>query len=214
MEARYVLPAIVERSSFGDYSMDPYSKLLSNRIVMLGSTVDDTAANDVMAQLLYLDYENPDREISLLINSPGGSLTAMTAIYDTMRYINADIQTVCLGQAGSAAALLLAAGTAGKRAMLPNARVVIHQPALDVSQGQTSDLEIQAREMIRLRALMEELLARHTGQSRERVRADIDRDTILGGAEAIAYGLIDHVIMPRRGPERHDFPEVVASGAR
>jgi ATP-dependent Clp protease protease subunit len=192
------LPTIIERFSFGEYSIDPYSKLLSDRIVMLGTAVDDTAANDVMAQLLYLDHDQPDREISLLINSPGGSLTAMTAIYDTMRYVNADIQTVCLGQAGSAAALLLAAGTPGKRAMLPNARVVIHQPVLDMSQGATSDLEIQAREIIRLRGLMEELLARHTGQSRERVRADIDRDTILGGSDAIAYGLVDALIPARK----------------
>jgi ATP-dependent Clp protease protease subunit len=193
-----LLPTIVERASFGEYSIDPYSKLLADRIVMLGTTVDDVAAGGVMAQLLYLDHDQPDRDISLLINSPGGSLTAMTAIYDTMRYVNADIQTVCLGQAGSAAALLLAAGTPGKRTMLPNARVVIHQPALDVSQGQTSDLEIQARELTRLRVLMEELLARHTGQSRERVRADIDRDTILGGPEAIAYGLIDALIPARK----------------
>jgi ATP-dependent Clp protease protease subunit len=206
------LPTIVERSSFGEYSMDPYSKLLSDRIVMLGTAVDDTAANDVMAQLLYLDHDQPDRDISLLINSPGGSLSAMTAIYDTMRYVNADIQTVCLGQAGSAAALLLAAGTPGKRAMLPNARVVIHQPALDVSQGATSDLEIQAREIIRLRGLMEELLATHTGQSRDRVRADIDRDTILSGPEAITYGLVDVLIRPRRALDRHNFPEAVVSG--
>ena len=192
------LPTIVERSHFGEYSIDPYSKLLGDRIVMLGTAVDDTAANDVMAQLLYLDHDQPDRDISLLINSPGGSLTAMTAIYDTMRYVNADIQTVCLGQAGAAAALLLAAGTPGKRTMLPNARVVIHQPALDVSQGATGDLEIQAREIIRLRGLMEELLAGHTGQSRERVRADIDRDTILGGPEAIAYGLVDALIPARK----------------
>jgi ATP-dependent Clp protease, protease subunit len=192
------LPTIVERSSYGDYSIDPYSKLFSDRIVMLGSAVDDPAANDVMAQLLYLDHENPDRDISLLINSPGGSLTAMTAIYDTMCFVAADIQTVCLGQAGSAAALLLAAGTPGKRTMLPNARVVIHQPALDVSQGQTSDLEIQAHEISRLRALMEELLVRHTGQGRERIRADIDRDTILGGPEAIAYGLVDALIPTRK----------------
>jgi ATP-dependent Clp protease protease subunit len=192
------LPTFVERTSFGEYPTDPYSKLLSDRIVVLGTAVDDAAANDVMAQLLWLDHDNPDRDISLLINSPGGSLTAMTAIYDTMRYVNADIQTVCLGQAGAAAALLLAAGTPGKRTMLPNARVVIHQPALDVSQGRTSDLEIQAREIIRLRALMEELLARHTGQRPERVRTDIDRDTVLGGPEAIAYGLVDGLIPARK----------------
>jgi ATP-dependent Clp protease protease subunit len=195
---RYVLPSIVERSSRGEYAIDPYSKLLSDRIIFLGTPVDDTAANDVMAQLLYLDYDNPDRDISIYINSPGGSITAMTAIYDTMQLVAADIQTVCLGQAESAAAILLAAGTPGKRMMLPNARLVIHQPAMDVSQGQTSDLEIQAREILRSRAVMTEILAAHTGQSPERVRTDLERDTILTGPQALAYGFVDELTRPRK----------------
>ena len=200
MNGRYVLPTIVERTSRGEYAVDPYSKLLADRIIFLGAPVDDTSANDVLAQLLYLDYNQPERDISIYINSPGGSVTAMMAIYDTMRYISSDIQTVCLGQAGSAAALLLAAGTPGKRMMLPHARVVIHQPALDVRQGQASDLEIQAREILRMRTAMEEILARHTGQSRERVRLDIDRDRILTGPEALAYGLVDELLPAR--PQR------------
>src|SRR5262249_17050730 len=153
----------------GEYSIDPYSKLLSDRIVMLITTVDDTSAGDVIAQLLYLDHEKPERDISLFINSPGGSVTAMMSIYDTMQFVSADIQTVCLGQAASAAALLLAAGTPGKRLILPNARVMVQQPALDISRGPASDLEVQAREVLRMRATVEELLARHTGQARERV---------------------------------------------
>jgi ATP-dependent Clp protease protease subunit len=193
-----MLPTIIERTSHGEYAMDPYSKLLADRIIFLGTSVDDRAANDVMAQLLYLDYDLPDRDISLYINSPGGSITAMTAIYDTMRFVSADIQTVCLGQAASAAAILLAAGTPGKRMMLPNARVVIHQPALDVAQGPTSDLEIQAREILRARTRMVEILAEHTGQSTDRIRADIDRDIILTGADALAYGLVDE-LAPVRG---------------
>jgi ATP-dependent Clp protease, protease subunit len=198
MPARYLLPELVERTSHGEFSTDPYSKLLGDRIVVLGTVVDDTSANDVMAQLLYLDYDHPGRDISLLINSPGGSVTAMLAIYDTMRFICADVQTVCIGQAASAAALLLAAGTPGKRMMLPNARALIHQPALDVSHGPTSDLELQAREVLRMRATMEDLLARHTGQSRDRVRADIERDTVLDGPQAIGYGLVDRLTRSRK----------------
>jgi ATP-dependent Clp protease protease subunit len=198
MNGRHVLPAIVERTSHGEYAVDPYSKLLSDRIIFLGTAVDDTSANDVMAQLLYLDYDKPERDISVYINSPGGSVTAMMAIYDTMRFVSSDIQTVCLGQAASAAALLLAAGTPGKRLMLPNARVVIHQPALEVSQGQGSDLEIQAREVLRMRAAMEEILAEHTGQSRDRIRLDIERDTILTGPDALAYGLVDELLPARK----------------
>jgi ATP-dependent Clp protease protease subunit len=195
---RHFLPTIVERSSRGEYSVDPYSKLLGDRIIFLGTPVDDTAANDVMAQLLYLDYDNPDRDISIYINSPGGSITAMMAIYDTMQLVAADIQTVCLGQAASAAAILMAAGTPGKRMMLPNARLLIHQPAMEVSQGQTSDLEIQAREILRHRAAMEEILAAHTGQSLERVRADLERDTILTGPQALAYGFVDELTRARK----------------
>jgi ATP-dependent Clp protease protease subunit len=192
-----MLPTIIERSARGEYALDPYSKLLADRIVFLGTPVDDRAANDVMAQLLWLDYDNPDRDISLYINSPGGSLTAMTAIYDTMRLVGADIQTVCLGQAVSAAAVLLAAGTPGKRLILPHARVVVHQPSLDVSEGQASDLAIRAREIGRLRAAMEEILVEHTGRTPDRIRADLEREMILSGTEAVEYGYAD-VLAPAR----------------
>jgi ATP-dependent Clp protease protease subunit len=198
MTSRYVLPTIVERTSYGEQVVDPYSKLLADRIVFLGTAIDDTAANDVMAQLLYLDYDLPGRDIAIYINSPGGSVTAMMAIYDTMRFVASDIQTVCLGQAASAAALLLAAGTPGKRMMLPHARVVIHQPTLDVSQGQTSDLDRQAREVLRIRTAMEEILAEHTGHSRDRIRTDIARETVLTGPDAVAYGLVDELLPARK----------------
>jgi ATP-dependent Clp protease, protease subunit len=195
---RHVLPTVVERSSHGEYDMDPYAKLLSERVVFLGTAVNDISANDVVAQLLCLESDNPDKDISLYINSPGGSVTAMMAIYDTMQFVCADVETVCLGQAGSAAAILLAAGTPGKRLMLPHARVVIHQPTMDSGYGPTSDLQIQATEILRVRAVMEALLAAHTGRSRERVRCDIDRDTILTGTEALAYGIVDEVLGSRK----------------
>jgi len=198
VDARHVLPTIIERSSRGEYAVDPYSKLLNDRIIFLGTTLDDTSANDVIAQLLYLDYDGPQRDISMYINSPGGSVTAMMAIYDTMRFVVSDIQTFCLGQAGSAAALVLAAGTRGKRMMLPHARVVLHQPAIEVSQGQTTDLDIQAREVQRMRLAMEEILAEHTGQSHEWIRATLDRETILTGREAIEFGFVDD-LLPVRG---------------
>lgn len=196
--ARSVLPSIVERDGRGITEMDPYSRLLRDRVIFLGAPVDDAAANDVMAQLLYLDYDDPQRDISLYINSPGGSATAMMAVYDTMRFVAADISTVCLGQAVSAAAILLAAGTSGKRLILPNARVVLHQPALEVSQGDTTDLETQARELLRTRDAMEALLALHTGHDRERLRADLDRDLILDAVRAREYGLVDAVIPARK----------------
>ena len=191
------LPNIVERTSRGEYAIDPYSKLLSERVVFLGTAVDDTAANDILAQLLYLDYDKPERDISLYVNSPGGSLTAMMTIYDTMRVLRCDVRTVCLGQASSAAALLLAAGTPGKRMMLPNARVVLHQPRMEVSQGSTSDLAIQARELLRMRTAMEEILAEHTGRDLDQIRRDLDRETILDGSQAVAYGLVD-LLLPVR----------------
>ena len=191
------LPNIVERTSRGEYAIDPYSKLLSERVVFLGTAVDDTAANDILAQLLYLDYDKPERDISLYVNSPGGSLTAMMTIYDTMRVLRCDVRTVCLGQAASAAALLLAAGTPGKRMMLPNARVVLHQPRMEVSQGSTSDLAIQARELLRMRTAMEETLAEHTGRDLDQIRRDLDRETILDGSQAVAYGLVD-LLLPVR----------------
>ena len=171
-EARYVVPSFIEHSSYGTKESNPYNKLFEERIVFLGSQVDDTAANDIMAQLLVLEGLDPDRDITMYINSPGGSFTSLMAIYDTMQYVRPDIQTVCLGQAASAAAVLLAAGTPGKRAALPNARILIHQPATEGIRGQVSDLEIQAREIERVRRQMEETLARHCNVSPEQVRED------------------------------------------
>jgi ATP-dependent Clp protease, protease subunit len=195
--ARYVLPNIIERTSRGEYGMDPYSKLLKERIVFLGVQIDDVSANDVMAQLLYLESEDPDRDINIYINSPGGSFTALTAIYDTMQYIRPDISTFCLGQAASAAAVLLAAGTKGKRFAVPNARILIHQPS-GSGEGQSSDIEIQANEIMRMRALLERMLSEHTGRTEEQVRKDINRDKILTAAEAVDYGLIDEVLKSRK----------------
>jgi ATP-dependent Clp protease, protease subunit len=194
---RYVLPNIIERTSRGEYGMDPYSKLLKERIIFLGVQIDDVSANDVMAQLLFLESEDPDRDINIYINSPGGSFTALTAIYDTMQFIRPDVSTVCLGQAASAAAVLLAAGTKGKRLAVPNARILIHQPS-GSGEGQSSDIEIQANEIMRMRALLEKMLADHTGRTEEQVRRDINRDKILTAAEAVEYGLIDEVIQSRK----------------
>ncbi|WP_329342806.1 ATP-dependent Clp protease proteolytic subunit [Streptomyces sp. NBC_01352] len=197
--ARYVLPEFTERTSYGHKSMDPYSKLLEERIVFLGTQIDDTSANDVMAQFMYLEYQDPDRDISLYINSPGGSFSAMSAIYDTMQYVRCDVETTCLGQAGSSAAVLLAAGTPGKRNLLPGARVVIHQPAVyEPVQGQASDLAIQADELLRVRSRLEELLVKHTHRSPEQVNADIEREKILDAPGALEYGLADRIIPSRR----------------
>lgn len=197
--ARYVLPEFTERTSEGTRTMDPYSKLLSERIIFLGTPIDDAAANDVMAQFIHLEHAAPERDISLYINSPGGSLTAMTAIYDTMRFVSCDVETICLGQAASAAAVLLAAGTPGKRLALPGARVLIHQPSIsEPLQGQTTDLQIQAREMLRSRDMLEEMLALHTGQPRERIAADIERDKIFDAPAAQEYGLIDGLTRNRK----------------
>ena len=197
--ARYVLPEFTERTSSGTRTQDPYSKLLEERIVFLGTQVDETSANDVMAQFMYLEHKEPDRDISLYINSPGGSFSAMTAIYDTMQYVTCDVETICLGQAGSAAAVLLAGGAPGKRFTLPGARMVIHQPGLpEPVEGQASDLAIQADELTRIRARMEEMLARHTGRSREQVTEDIERDKILNAQDAVEYGLVDRIIPSRK----------------
>ncbi|MFD4835744.1 ATP-dependent Clp protease proteolytic subunit [Streptomyces uncialis] len=197
--ARHVLPQFTERTSTGPRTLDPYAKLLAERIVFLGTPVDDTSANDVAAQFMYLEHAAPDRDISLYINSPGGSFAAMTAIYDTMRFVTCDVETICLGQAASAAAVLLAAGTPGKRLALPGARVMIHQPAFpEPLQGQADDLAIQARELQRTRDLLEELLVRHTGQSRERVAADSERDHFLDAPQALAYGLVDRIVPSRK----------------
>ncbi|MGH2400824.1 MAG: ATP-dependent Clp protease proteolytic subunit, partial [bacterium] len=164
----------------------------------LGVQIDDASANDVMAQLICLESMDPDRDIQLYINSPGGSFTALTAIYDTMQYVRPSIQTICMGQAASAAAVLLAAGATGKRMALPNSRIIIHQPATEGGYGQSSDIEIQAREILRMRALLEEMIAEHTGQSVEQVRRDIDRDKILTAEEALDYGLVDQVLGTRK----------------
>jgi ATP-dependent Clp protease protease subunit len=195
---RYIIPTFTERTSYGTRSSDPYSKMFEDRIIFLGVQVDDQSANDVMAQLITLEGTDPDRDITMYINSPGGSYTAMTAIYDTMQYVRPDIQTVCLGQAASAAALILAGGTHGKRLALPNSRILIHQPALGGSQGSGSDLEIQAREILRMRTELEDLLAEHTGQPRDKVSRDIDRDKIMTAEEAKEYGIVDVVLDSRK----------------
>ncbi|MBA3489521.1 MAG: ATP-dependent Clp protease proteolytic subunit [Longispora sp.] len=198
VQNRYILPSFVERTSYGIKESNPYNKMFEERIIFLGVQIDDASANDVMAQLLVLESTDPDRDIVMYINSPGGSFTAMTAIYDTMQFIRPDIQTVCLGQAASAAAVILAAGTPGKRIALPNSRVLIHQPATEGGYGQGSDIEIQAREIMRMRRLLEELIAQHSGQTIEQVSKDIDRDKILTAVDAKAYGLIDTVQSSRK----------------
>ncbi|MEO9014972.1 MAG: ATP-dependent Clp protease proteolytic subunit [Terrimesophilobacter sp.] len=198
-ESRYILPSFEERTAYGYKRQDPYAKLFEDRIVFLGVQIDDASADDVMAQLLVLESQDPDRDIVMYINSPGGSFTAMTAIYDTMQYIRPQIQTVCLGQAASAAAVLLAAGSPGKRLALPNARILIHQPATgDSGRGQASDIEIQAREILRMRTWLEETISHHSNRSPEQVNKDIDRDNILNAAEALEYGLIDQVLTSRK----------------
>ncbi|MCU1412938.1 MAG: clpP [Microbacteriaceae bacterium] len=198
-EARYILPTFEERTAYGYKRQDPYAKLFEDRIIFLGVQIDDASADDVMAQLLVLESQDPDRDIVMYINSPGGSFTAMTAIYDTMQYVRPQIQTVVLGQAASAAAVILAAGTPGMRLALPNARILIHQPAAG-SEGssQASDIEIQAKEILRMREWLEETLSRHSNRTKEQVNKDIDRDNILSGEQALEYGLIDQVLTSRK----------------
>ncbi len=190
----YYIPQWEERTSYGVRRVDPYTKLFEDRIIFLGTPISDDIANAVMAQLLCLQSMDPERPISIYLNSPGGSFTALTAIYDTMRYIKPDVQTICLGQAASAAAVLLAAGTKGKRLALPNSSILIHQPATEGGYGQSSDLEIQAREILRIRSLMENMLAESTGQSVEKISHDIERDKYLTAEEAKEYGLIDDIL--------------------
>ncbi|MEV7188406.1 ATP-dependent Clp protease proteolytic subunit [Kitasatospora sp. NPDC057542] len=197
-EGRYIVPRFVERTTQGIREYDPYAKLFEERIIFLGSQVDDVSANDIMAQLLCLESMDPDREIQMYINSPGGSFTALTAIYDTMQYVKPDITTVCMGQAASAAAVLLAAGTPGKRMALPNARILIHQPYTETGRGQVSDLEIQAKEIFRMREQLEEMLSKHSNKTAEQVRDDIERDKILTAEEAVEYGLVDQIITTRK----------------
>ena len=222
---RYVLPQFSEKTPYGMKTQDPYTKLFEDRIIFMGVQVDDTSADDIMAQLLVLESQDPSRDVMMYINSPGGSMTAMTAIYDTMQYIKPDVQTVCLGQAASAAAILLAAGAKGKRLMLPNARVLIHQPAIDQGFGKATEIEIQAKEealesrlreprsavaelrahcgrrllqtMLRMREWLENTLAKHTGQDVEKIRKDIEVDTFLTAQEAKDYGIVDEVLEHR-----------------
>jgi ATP-dependent Clp protease protease subunit len=208
-QSRYVLPSFVERTSYGVKEMNPYNKLFEERIIFLGVQIDDASANDVMAQLLTLEAIDPDREITMYINSPGGSMTSMMAIYDTMQFIQPEITTCCIGQAASAAAILLAAGTKGKRIALPNSRILIHQPATEGGYGQSSDMEIQANEILRMRSAMEAILARHTGNDEEIIRRDIERDKFLTAAEAKEYGMIDEVLTAlKRGSQK--VPAVVS----
>jgi ATP-dependent Clp protease, protease subunit len=203
----YLVPVVVEQTSRGERSFDIYSRLLKERIVFLGTPLDDTVANLVMAQLLHLESEDPERDINLYINSPGGSVTSLLAVYDTMQYIKPDVVTICMGQAASAAAVLLAAGTKGKRFGLPHSRILIHQPS-GGAEGQSVDIEIQAREILRMRRMLDEILATHTGQPVEKVSRDTDRDFIMTAEEAKAYGLIDDIIESRTTAD-----ELVAAAA-
>lgn len=195
----YLVPTVIEQSIRGERAYDLYSRLLKDRIVMLNTEITDGSASLLVAQLLHLEFEDPDHDISFYINSPGGSVTATLAIYDTMQHIRADVSTVCMGMAASGAAVLLAGGAAGKRFVLPNARILIHQPH-GGAQGQSIDIENQAREIAFLRGRIEQLLAFHTGQTVARIATDTDRDYILGASEAIAYGLVDELLMPHRQP--------------
>ena len=197
--SRVLVPTVIEQSNRGERAFDLYSRLLKDRVVFLTGEIDDAVANLVVAQLLHLESEDAEKDIHLYVNSPGGEMTALFAIYDTMQFVGCDIATTCVGQAASSAAVILAAGAAGKRSTLPHARVLIHQPH-GGAQGQSVDIEIWAREAIAMRDRMVDALARHTGQSTERIQRDIDRDYILRGADAVAYGLVDHVIDHREVP--------------
>ncbi|WP_306185547.1 MULTISPECIES: ATP-dependent Clp protease proteolytic subunit [unclassified Streptomyces] len=194
----HVLPEFTELTSGGRRTMDPYAKLLEERIVLLGTPIDDTSANDVIAQLVHLEHQNPDRDISLYVNSPGGSFEAMAAIHDTMAFVSCDVATVCLGQAVAAAAVLLAAGAPGKRSALPGARMVLRQPSLpEPVEGQVSDLTVRAEELLRVRARLEDMLVRHTGRGPEQVAADLDRERVLDARGALEYGLVDRIVPGR-----------------
>jgi ATP-dependent Clp protease protease subunit len=200
--SNYYVPNVTEVTSRGERVYDLYSRLLKENIIFLGTPIDDTIANLICAQLIHLESENPDKDINIYINSPGGDITALFAIYDTMQFVKNDIATICLGQAASAAAVLLAAGTKGKRLALPHARILLHQPYGQVGYGQVTDLEIAAREILRMRDLLEQILSKHTGQSIERVHADTDRDFVMEAEEAKAYGVIDEVISVRNAADR------------
>jgi ATP-dependent Clp protease, protease subunit len=192
----YLVPTVVEQTSRGERAFDLYSRLLKERIIFLGTPIDDTIANLLMAQLIHLESEDPEKDISLYINSPGGEITALMAIYDTMQYIKPQVQTICIGQAASAAAVLLASGARGKRYALPHARILIHQPHGGAS-GQAVDIEIQAKEITRMRELLDQILAHHTGQTVEKVGTDTDRDFIMGAMEAKEYGIVDEILTNR-----------------
>jgi ATP-dependent Clp protease protease subunit len=196
----YLVPVVVEQTNRGERSFDIYSRLLNERIIFLGTPIDDTVANLVMAQLLHLESEDPDKDIQLYINSPGGSVTALLAIYDTMQYVKPDVATTCMGQAASAAAVLLAAGAKGKRLGLPHSRILIHQPS-GGAEGQSVDIEIQAREILRMRRMLDEILAAHTGQPVEKIGTDTDRDFIMTAEQAKEYGIIDEIIESRAAAE-------------
>ena len=198
--SNYLVPVVVEQTNRGERSFDIYSRLLNERIIFLGTPIDDTVANLVMAQLLHLESEDPDKDIQLYINSPGGSVTALLAIYDTMQYVKPDVATTCMGQAASAAAVLLSAGAPGKRLGLPHSRVLIHQPS-GGAEGQSVDIEIQAREIIRMRRMLDEILATHTGQAVEKIGRDTDRDFIMTASQAKEYGIIDEIIESREAAE-------------
>ena len=200
--SNYYVPNVTEVTSRGERVYDLYSRLLKENIIFLGTPIDDTIAYLICAQLIHLESENPDKDINIYINSPGGDITALFAIYDTMQFIKNDIATICLGQAASAAAVLLAAGTKGKRLALPHARVLLHQPYGQVGYGQVTDLEIAAREILRMRDLLEQILSKHTGQTIERVHADTDRDFVMEADEAKNYGVIDEVISTRQLADR------------
>ena len=192
----YLVPTVIEQTNRGERAFDIYSRLLKERIIFLGTPIDDTVSNLMIAQLLHLESEDPDKDISIYVNSPGGEITGLFAIYDTMQYIKPDVSTICVGQAASAAAVLLAAGASGKRFALPHARILIHQPHGGAS-GQAVDIEIQAKEIIRMRELLDQLLAHHTGQTVEKVGHDTDRDFIMSAPEAAEYGIVDEVITNR-----------------
>ncbi len=193
----YLVPVVVEQTNRGERSYDLYSRLLKDNIIFLGNAIDDEIANLVCAKLLHLESENPDKDINIYINSPGGSVTSLFAIYDTLQFIKNDVATICYGQAASAAAVLLAAGTKGKRLALPHARVLLHQPNGQTGYAQVSDLELAAKEIMRMRDLLEEIISKHTGQPTSRIRADTDRDFVMSAEEALAYGIIDEVISSR-----------------
>jgi ATP-dependent Clp protease, protease subunit len=193
----YLVPTVIEQTSRGERAFDIYSRLLKERIIFLGTPIDDTVANLIMAQLLHLEGDEPDKDIALYINSPGGVMTSLMAIYDTMHFIKPDVATYCMGQAASAAAVLLAAGTPGKRFALPHARIMLHQPHIGGLEGQVTDIEIHARELIRVKEEMHEILAAHTGQDLDKVRHDTDRDFWMTAQEAKDYGVVDTVLEPR-----------------